>query len=370
MRYLFINIIFAVSYFFCLSAQAKITIALVAPMVDEYQRQGAELTLGVERAIDEINQQGGILKQKISLLKIDDQCNDSIAISTAQMLTILHNKKISLVIGPYCANAFERVADIYAAARIFQIIPTAVDYKQAKTIKKGLVKMLGYTDQAAKDFFAFYNANFAGDRIALVSNLDDDESISAAKAIEHEFKIHGKSALLYSYNYQMTQKNYSDLAEKILQNGEQLAFLLGSPANIRKMALALRNNSKDFVIFINKTQTGDKFFAALDDLAEGIYLMELKGTVDDPEFVETLVRLRLNGFEAEGLSLYGYSAVKLWQNLVQKAQSFDYDKLSAALNNKTIRTELGYKMFHNGAPKVSESYYIYRYHINDLTNGD
>lgn len=367
MRNFFICIIWTVSLCFALPTQAKITVALIVPMVDEYQQQGKELTLGVERAVAEINQQGGVLKQKISLLKIDDQCNDSIAISTAQMLTILHDKKVSLVIGPYCANSFDKVADIYAKAKIFQIIPTAVDYKQAKTIKKGLVKMLGYTDQAAKDFFAFYNGNFAGDRMALVSNLNDEESMSAAAAIEHEFQSHGKSAVLQSYNYQMTEKNYAELAEKILEDGAQLAYLLGSPANIRKMAAALRNQQEDFVIFINKTKIGDKFFETLGDLAEGIYFMELKGTVDDPEFVETLVKLRLSGFEAEGLSLYGYSAVKLWLNLVQKSKSFDYDKLSASLNNKTIRTEFGYKMFYNGAPKTSESYSIYRYHDGNFS---
>ncbi|MBR1826056.1 MAG: ABC transporter substrate-binding protein [Alphaproteobacteria bacterium] len=347
--------------FITFSAQAKVTVALIAPMVGDYKQQGNELIAGVERAVEEINNRGGILKEKISLLKIDDQCSDSIAVSTAQMLTVLKDKKISLVIGPYCADAFEKVADIYANARIFQIIPTTVNYAQAKTIKKGLVKMLGYTNQEAKDFFSYYNANFAGDIVAVVSNLGNGESISEAQAIAEEFQKHGKTVVLKEYNYQMTDKNYIDLAERIFTDGAKMAFLLGSSANIRKMAYALRREKEDFVIFTNKYKAGEKYFDALGDYADGTYFMELKGSVDDPEFAETLVKLRLSGFEAEGLSLYGYSAVKLWQNLAQKAKSFDYDKLSAAINNKTVRTEFGSKMFHNGAPKVSESYAIYQY---------
>ena len=214
--------------FHAIPVSAKITVALIVPMADNYQQQGEEITKGVERAIEEINRDGGVLKKKISLLKIDDQCSDSIAISTAQMLSIQKENKVSLVIGPYCANAFETVADIYANAQIFQIIPTTVDFSQAKTIKKGLIKMLGYTNQEAKDFFAFYNTHFAGDRVAVVHNAKNEESVSEAQAIAEEFQKHGKSVIIQSYNYQMTDKDYNALAQKIFDNGAKLAFLLGS----------------------------------------------------------------------------------------------------------------------------------------------
>lgn len=367
MRYFLKYIIFILMLFYTFPTSAKITVALVVPMVDDYQQQGAEITQGVERAIEEINRDGGLLKKKISLLKIDDQCNDSIAVSTAQMLAILKENKVSLVIGPYCANSFEKVADIYAKAQIFQIIPTTVDYTQAKTIKKGLVKMLGYTKREAADFFTFYNTHFAGDRVAIVYNLQNSESVSEAATLIDEFQKHGKSGLAQSYTYQQTDKDYNELASKIFEDDAKIAFLLGSSANIRKMAYALRRENEDFVIFANKYKAGSKYFDTLGNYANGTYFMELKGRVDDPEFAETLVKLRLSGFEAEGLSLYGYSAIKLWQSLVQSAKSFDYNKLSSAVNNKTIRTEFGYKMFHNGAPKVDESYAIYRYNDGEFT---
>ena len=368
MRYFFKYMVLATFLLYAIPSQAKITVALIAPMAEDFRQQGAEITQGVERAIEEINRDGGLLKKKISLLKIDDQCSDSIAVSTAQMLSLLKDKqRVSLVIGPYCANAFETVADIYASAKIFQIIPTAVNFAQAKTIKKGLVKMLGYTNQEAKDFFAFYNGHFAGDRVAIVYNKKNGESASEAAAIVEEFQKHGKSVVLKQYDYQTTDKDYNELAEKIFDDEMKMAFLLGSSANIRKMAYALKREDENFVLFTNKYKAGEKFFDTLGDYADGTYFMELKGTVDDPEFAETLVKLRLSGFEAEGLSLYGYSAVKLWQNLVQKAKSFDYDKLSNAVNNKTIRTEFGYKMFHNGAPKTNESYAVYRYKDGGFT---
>ena len=147
------------------AAQAKINIAVIAPMAEEYEEQGKELIAGAKQAVSEINSTGGLLGKKVKLMTIDDQCNDSIAISTAQMITILKENKIDLVIGPYCTNSFAQVADIYAKAKIFQIVPIAVNSTQKGVNKKGLIKMFGYTAQQPKAFFDFYNSKFAGKKV-------------------------------------------------------------------------------------------------------------------------------------------------------------------------------------------------------------
>lgn len=352
----------------CLPTLAKadnVTIALVMPKAGSYQQQGTELTKGVQRAIDEINESGGLLGKKLELLAIDDQCSDGVAISTAQMLTILKQKNIKLVIGPYCANSFDKVADIYAKGQIFQIIPTTVNYAQAKTIKKGLVKMLGYTNQQAKDFFDYYNSNMAGSQVAVIYNSSDAESTEEAKAIENEFRKHGKSVVLGSYFYELTDKDYKKLAEQVLADGNTAAFVLGYPKNIRKMSYALKDRNNDMTVFVNKYTAGSEFFKYMDGLANGVYFMALRGKEEDPEFAETLVKLRLNGFDADGLSLYGYSAVNLWKSLTNAAKSFDYNKVSNQAA-KGVKTEFGSQMFHNGAPSTSESYAIYRYEDGNM----
>ena len=356
-----LNIFLCTTFIFVATAEAKITVALIAPKAEQYRQQGMELNNGVQKAIDEINENGGLLGQKIELLSIDDQCNDNFAISTAQMLAVTKNRKIGVVIGPYCANSFDKVADIYAQAHIFQIIPTTVNYTQAKTIKKGLVKMLGYTNQQAVDFFNFYNANFAGQHVAVISNHSEPESMEEADAIMKEFARHGKSVVTKLYTYNMTDKDYEELAEIITKEQNNMAFLLGTAKNIRKMAKALKEEDEDFILVTNKYTATQEYINYLDRWANGTYFMELRGNDDNPEFAETLVKLRLSGFDTEGLSLYGYSAAELWKTLVENAKSFEYDKLSAVVNNKFIRTEFGNKMFHNGAPKINEKYAVYQY---------
>lgn len=361
MHCFFKYIVLSILLLWIIPAQASVTVALIAPKAGDYLQQGSELAKGAKKAVDEINARGGLLGKKVKLLLVDDECNDSMAISTAQMLAVSKENPLNLVIGPYCANSFDAVADVFASAKIFQIIPTTVNYSQAKTIKRGLVKMLGYTNQQAVDFFKFYNANFAGQKVAVVSNTSDGDSMEEADAIIKEFSRHGKSVVIKSYNYQMTDKDYNDLAEKIIDDQNQIVFLLGTAKNIRRMARAIREENEDFIIFTNKYRATDEYIRYLDRWAEGTYFMELRGNDDNPEFAETLVKLRLRGLDTEGLSLYGYSAIELWKELVKKAKSFDYNWLSAAINNQTVKTEFGNKMFHNGAPKVSESYAVYKY---------
>ena len=226
MNCIFKYIVFGILLLISSPVSAKITVALIAPKAGDYLSQGTELSIGVKKAVDEINSQGGLLGKKIHLLEVDDECNDSMAISTAQMLAVSKENLPNLVIGPYCANSFDVVADVFAKAKIFQIIPTTVNYSQAKTIKSGLVKMLGYTNQQAVDFFNFYNKTFAGQKVAVISNTADGDSTAEAEAIMQEFAKHGKSIVIKHYTYQMTDKDYDDLSEKVIDEQNQIVFLL------------------------------------------------------------------------------------------------------------------------------------------------
>lgn len=343
------------------AAQAKINIAIIAPMAEEYEEQGKELIAGAKQAVSEINSAGGLLGKKVKLMTIDDQCNDSIAISTAQMITILKDNKVDLVVGPYCSNSFAQVADIYAKAKIFQIVPIAISHTQAGVRKKGLVKMFGYTSQQSKVFFDFYNSKFAGRKVAVIYNGEYAESKADEEAISKEFSVHGKSTVLKTYDYALTKNDYDDLAKRLIDDGNEMAFVFGDERNIRKMVKALKKQKDDFMVFVNKYDAGSLYLSYLEDMAEGTYFLDLEGQSDNPEFAETMVKLRLSGLDTEGLSLYSYSAVNLWKTLAKKAHSLAYDKLSAEVNNKSINTEFGYKMFNNGAPKDNQKYAVYLY---------
>ena len=179
---------------------APITIAVIAPKQGEYKEEGNELFNGAKLAIDELNQSGGLISREVEILTIDDRCDDQLAISTAEMLSLINSKQINLVIGPYCSNRFNETAQIYESSKIFQIIPTTVDYNKAELDKKGQIMFLGTKSQMSEDFFKFYNQNFAGLKTAFIyDDNKEDGYAEVAKSLFEEFRRFGKSELLKFY---------------------------------------------------------------------------------------------------------------------------------------------------------------------------
>ena len=211
---------------------ATVKVALIAPKTGEYKMWGDELNFGAKTAIDEINNNGGIKGKKLELMSIDDACSDNLAVSTAQMLAVGMENKPALVIGPYCSNNVEKVAKTYSTAKIFQIIPINNRFNITREVE--------FNSQIGKDFFEFYNARYAGKRVAFLSNAD--YQVKAFNSMYDEFRKYGKSSLLTSYVF--GNSGLDDLAKNIVAAGEEVVFISGEPKKIAKMIRNIKQKSR------------------------------------------------------------------------------------------------------------------------------
>lgn len=357
-----IFIAFLITIFFVNTpAFADVNVVIITPKEGRYEKLGEELLNGATIAVNSLNETGGLQGQKINLINIDDQCDDILSISTAQMMALNSSKedKVSLVIGPYCSNAFDEVADIYSKANIFQIIPTTMGVNNYKQNHKGLVKLVGSKERQGRDFFNFYKENFPEKMVAIVYDSNDRDIVDIAATIQSEFMKEKISDRLKSFDFNR-YKNVDKLAKAVINSEARLAYILGGPKKVTETFREIKTKNKNFVIFTNKYQVADEYSNSLGDLVEDSYLIALPSLKDNPAFTEELVKLRLLGIEPEGLSVYSYTAVKLWEDLVNKSESFDYNKLAKNLQNNKFETTWGEVMFNNGAPKDDINYSIYK----------
>ncbi len=347
-------------------AQADINIAVIAPKVGEFEKAGQEIISGVKLGVDEINADGGIIGHKINMIAVDDICNDRLAVSTAQMmsLNVSEQDKIFMVIGPYCSNALKEVADIYASAKIFQIIPTTISSSDAPSDYQGLVKMLGYKDNQGIDFFKFYEDEFSDQKTALIYDGDNRNIVEVAISIQKEFRQSMKADMLKTYNVR-NYHNPKDIAKDILDRQIGVVYMLTSIENIVDISKTLKKADSQINIFINQYPHDKTYREKLGKLAEGTYFIGLPSLKNSPEFTAELVKLRLKGIEPQGLSVYGYSAFLMWSNLVKKAGSVKYEDLSKELQNKSIDAGWSNMMYVNGNPSKDINYSIYK-----LENGE
>lgn len=348
------------------TAAAAVNIAVIAPADGDYASAGKEISDGVRIAVDEINGNGGLNGEKINLIEVEDPCNDSLSVSTAQMMALNTDGeyRVSAVIGPYCSNQFKQTADTFARAGIFQIIPTAFSETYAENAVKGPVRMVGYKEQLAEDFFNFYNHNFSWVPVALIF---DNNNAETARAVQNVFIKNNKTANLLTYNLEENNFDYEKTATEVLAAKSKIAFILSDAENASQMAKELKSRKRRYIIFANKYQVMPVFETIMGSLTEGCYFMGLPSLKNSPEFTETLVKLRLLGIEPEGLAVYGYSAVNLWADLARKANSFSYDKLKQTLKDDSFESGWGKLMFTKGNPLNTLNYSIYKFENGEYT---
>ncbi len=362
MSKLFAYILLAMALFGQTSAQAEVNIAVIAPREGDFSRFGEEIIYGVRTAVNDINRSGGLSGEKVNLITVDDRCDDNLAISTAQMIAVnvSEKDKVALVIGPYCPNELDTVTGIYAKAKVFQIIPMAVNTSRFEKHLPGLVLLAGDKNRQSADFYKYYVRHFNNQKVALIYDSNERDSIDTAAALQREFKNNGKLGLLQAYSY-ASYEDIDALSEEVLKDGIRIACVLGAPRQIGEISYELKSADKNFVIFIDKYAAQEDYARIMGDLADDTYYIGLPSLKDNPDFASTLVKLRLLGMEPEGLGVYGFSAVKLWAELVGKTGSFAYDDLAKALAEGPVSTTWGEVSFQRGIPAGTLNFNIYRH---------
>ena len=113
--------LFAASWLTSFSVRADMNVAVIAPTDGDYKYYSEELINGAKVAVDEINENGGLKGKKVNLVQIDDPCDDTLSLTTAQMIAVNRSEedKMHLVLGPQCINRTEKIAAVFSGAKIF-----------------------------------------------------------------------------------------------------------------------------------------------------------------------------------------------------------------------------------------------------------
>lgn len=303
---------------------AAVDVVVIAPQEGDYKHYGRELAEGVQIAAADINANGGIMGKKINVIVADDRCDDTFALSMAQMLSV-RKEKPGLIIGPYCRNRLPEVVSTYAKGRILQILPLPTDSQTAA------LKLAGSRSSQAETFFAYYRQKLSGKNVALVYSSNDGDLMNAASAIQQEFLQNGQPNRLTGYDFLNYDKDFNRLAREVLLNNRAV-YILGQSKQIAKLTRELKNQSEDVDIFAERYALADNYAEILGSAVDGNYYLGLKSFKDSPYFTETLVRLRLQGKEPVGLGVYGFAGLNLWADMVKKSGSFEYAKLLKVKN--------------------------------------
>ena len=351
------------------TVSADMNITVVTPVDGDFKYFSEELINGAKVAVDEINENGGLNGKKVNLIQIDDPCDDTLSLTTAQMIAVNRSDddKMHLVLGPQCPNRTEEVADIFAKAQIFQIHPIGSSNILYNNKHKNVIEFIGFSEQQAVDFFRFYADNYADKKLAVVYDSSSQEKTEIAKEIQRHFTKAGMGEKLTAFSTDPSKGDGRLLAQAIKASGAEAVFLMGQAKLTTDAAKYLKADNPDFIVFVNRYFVGKKFLRQMGDQAEGVYVLALPPLNNNPNFAEDLVKLRLWGIEPEGLMAYGYLSVRLWQKLANTVGSFDYNEMHKTLNKQLVQTGWGNVVYTDGVPDRSLKYVIYRIEKGEYT---
>ena len=360
------NKIFSVCCLFCFLpfvCAAEVHIFTVVPKSGPYKVFGDELTAGAQIAVNQINDAGGLYGQKLQLSFIDDACNEALALSTAQMLSVNISARPNLVIGPYCSSGLNEIAKTYQKAKIFQIVPAFLSATQSQKSPAGIIKLFGNQESAAADVFDFYNTHFAGLKTALISAAENSDLDTA---ILNTFKKRGKSALIEQYHY-ADFKSLDELADTLVKNNENVIFMFSRPKHTAKIIKKVYARAPSTTFITSRYLATSDFFLNAQDYLETTYFMALPELESNPEMAQNVVKLRLSGVEFKGLNIYGYTAVQLWAEAVKQTKTFKYDKLSSYIKKHGLKTSWGETFYNNGNTSKPLKYFFYKFQDGEFS---
>lgn len=216
------------------AAAADIVIAIAAPETGRFRDLAEKIRAGVERAVATLNDEGGVLGQRLVVEAVDDGCQAATGEGSARTLTA---KAPALVVGHPCSSAASAAAPVYAAANILFITPDARHASVTAGRKGATVFRLAGEDRRQGDAAASWLlANAPGRRIAIVH-----DRTAYAKSVAEPAALALKAAGMTDVpvlTIVASRRDYSEIAAKAKALGTEALVFAGYPD---EAAIILKN---------------------------------------------------------------------------------------------------------------------------------
>lgn len=220
---LILGLIISVGMFGCAKKEKKeIKIGAILILTGQDANAGQNARKGIEMAIDEINEGGGIKGRKIRVIYEDDQGEPQKAITAIKKLINIDN--VPIVIGPMWSTSVLAISPIAENSKIVVLSPTASAPKISNA--GDFIFRNTYSDvfEGSKD--AEYAYKELGYRKAGVIHVNIDAGAEIANVFSKKFKELGGEVILTD-SYEPKTSDFRSLLTKFKQKPIDFIYLMG-----------------------------------------------------------------------------------------------------------------------------------------------
>jgi branched-chain amino acid transport system substrate-binding protein len=320
----------------CGQQEDKIVIGAAGPMTGAEAAFGEQFRRGAEKAVADINANGGVLGKQLELTIGDDACDPKQAVSVANDMAAKH---AVFVAGHYCSGSSIPASDVYAESGIVQISPASTNPTYTERGLPSAFRVCGRDDAQGPTAAEYVGSHFAGKKVAIV---DDKSTYGKGLADQFRTALHGRAMMeVMDESITAGERDYSPLVTRIKQTGADIVYFGGYKTEAGLIVRQMREQNVAAMLVGGDALVTDEFWAITGPAGEGTMMTFGPDPRLDPRNATLVKSFRDAGYEPEAYTLYTYAAVQAWAQAAAKAGSTDAAAVSAALKANKFDTVLG-----------------------------
>ena len=319
------------------AAQTEIKVGIAGPLSGSTLTSGEQQEIGALRAIDHLNNNGGVLGKKIVAISVDDACEPGQAKAAARQMV---SAGVVFVVGHVCSRASLAVSKIYEEAGIIMISPSSTNPKVTDEGRDNVFRVIGRDDQQGTIAGNYLADNHSNSKIAIIHDRTA-YSRGLAEFTKRQLNKRGVTEVMFD-SYKRDQKDYLSIVDKLFNNKIDVLYAGGAEGDIGIILRQAKKALPNLRLFSGDGMVSPDFLKYAGKAGEGTYFtfgpdMRLKPEAED---VAASIREE-DDYEPDGYTLYSYGAVQAWAQAVEQAGSLEPKAVIKALRKGSFDTVLG-----------------------------
>src|SRR6202451_2716049 len=309
-------------------AHAQLKLAVAGPVTGANAAFGAQLTQGVQQAVEDINKAGGILGQKVEVEIGDDVSDPKQGVSVSNKFI---GDGVKFVVGNFNSGVTIPASSVLAEHGVLDITPAATNPKITERGLWNTFRTCGRDDQQGMVWAELARDKLKGKRIAVIHDKTTYGKGLADAALDNMHKFGVKEVLYEGVN--TGEKDYSAIVSKIKESGADYLMWGGLHTEGGLIIRQMRDQGMKTVMISGDGITDSEFAAIGGPGVEGTLMTFGPEPRKNPNAQEAVASFKAKGFDPQGYTLYSYAAVQIIKQAAEKANSLDPKKVAEVMHS-------------------------------------
>lgn len=332
------GIAFVTIGFLSTALRAEIPVGIAVPLTGAYAWVGENMRRGAFKAIEHLNERGGVLGEPVESVLADDFCDPEQAPAAARKLL---EEDVPVVVGHPCSGAAIPASTIYDQAGIVLISPGATNPELTERGLTTSFRVVGRDDMQGA-VAGDYLVEASGEQRVAIVHDGQVYGRGVAEEVRSRLRQRGARESLIE-TVTSGQTDFGGLVERLDKAEIDVVFFSGYMAEAGLLIRQARARLPDLQFVVPDGVQGDDFPLIGGTAIEGVLMTSFPDPRLNPAAAQVVADFRAEGFEPSGGggTLQAYAAVEAWVEAVERAGSTDGKAVAAALRGGTFETVLG-----------------------------